>query len=384
VSGIATAPIVAAGAGNIVATGGGNVIQAGPAAIVATGGGNVIGGNSSSIVAQGAGNRRLLADEDLLELPVAGAMAFARDPSTLALVPGLLPVRTDEHGAFRFSGVPAGTTVLVEVVFVGKDRKAARLLAMAKGEPAGAKPVTVSTASTLAAAQLCKAAEAGGDQGQISLMERPAIDGMVEAIQAVLATDAANMRKATSALAMAVPEAGDVQVKAQETDAFYQAATDQALALVKLDPALKAKADEANQALTQPLTDAQKQAVNVLKPVAVPSVATNLTTALASTLGSVVATPTPAPTTTTTAYVAPSAAASTSTSTTTSANATSSPATSTATPTPTAATPTPAPTATPPISVTVSTATATPLLTVSIAPIITLPTPSPIIKLPLL
>ncbi|MDB5098728.1 MAG: hypothetical protein JWM80_3149 [Cyanobacteria bacterium RYN_339] len=272
VSGIARAPIVAAGAGNIVAAGAGNVIQAGSTAIVAQGGGNLVAQGGGNIVAAGAGNYRIEAtDDDLQELPLVGATVFARDARTLELVPGLAPVRTDGEGAFRFSGVPAGTTVLIEVMFVGKDRKAARMTALAKAEAPGGKRMAVSTATTLVCAQVVKSAKAGGDKGQIELMARAALDEMADAMQTALAADAGAMREATKAVALEVPKEGDVTVERTATSATYQPASDQADTLTRKDARLQARVKEVADRLAAPLDEAQEKAIALLRPLVRPT-----------------------------------------------------------------------------------------------------------------
>ncbi len=210
-------PIVAAGGLNLVARGGGHILEANGRKMVAAGGGNIVGNHGGQIIAAGGMNDNgktggivaagglnyallLVVDDDLAEVPVAGATVFLRDALTLAVVADVAPTTTDEAGAFTFTDVPLDSTYVVEAIALGESGDGVRLTAVARAlaNDAPRSPVAVTVASTLVAARVAETTEER--RGGVYALEPGAVADAVQAVHDQLKGDRVELRDAAKGL----------------------------------------------------------------------------------------------------------------------------------------------------------------------------------------
>jgi hypothetical protein len=236
-SGVARAPVALAGVQSVRD----GVLVGAAGKIISNDGASLITNDGGGLISNDGGSLRLLAAEDLAELPLANAVAIARDARTLKQLTYVKPAATDAQGRFNLKGLPAGVTVLVEILFVGQQGKALRVTTLAHVE-AGTKPLAVGLASTLATAALTKAKT----EGQIYLLKQQDIERTAQAMAGAMAKDEAHHAEAAAALAVPVDAKGAMVVAVEVPVAPLAPMTQQAEALASADPAL---AQQVNQQL---------------------------------------------------------------------------------------------------------------------------------------
>ncbi|MDB5100000.1 MAG: hypothetical protein JWM80_4421 [Cyanobacteria bacterium RYN_339] len=252
-AGVARAPVALAGAESVKD----GVLVGSAGKVISNDGASVISNDGASLITNdGAGLRLLAAEGDMAELPLAGAVAVARDARTLRLLPYVKPAATDAQGKFTLKGLPAGVTVLVEVLFVGRQGKALRVTSLVHVEQT-AKPLAVGLASTLATAALTK----GKSNGQIYLMKQADIENTAAAMEGAMDKDQAHRREAATALALPVDAKGDVVMSQDAPVAPAASMAAQADALGKADPAVAQQVNQRLDVLDKPVAEDQKQLI---------------------------------------------------------------------------------------------------------------------------
>jgi hypothetical protein len=121
--------------------------------------------------------------QQLAERPLAHAQVVLADVAGNP-VPGVKPVMTDAQGKFRFERVPAGITYVVQAV-ARKGGKVAHIKGLAE---AGAAPVALDAATTLATSDVLKARPAQRVPQRMDLAE---FQGLARKMAEVIAQEAA-------------------------------------------------------------------------------------------------------------------------------------------------------------------------------------------------
>lgn len=212
----------------IVAAGGGNVIAAGS--------GNLIGQAGGNVIAAGSGNLTPRAVLALAESPLAGAEVYLADAAGKQ-IPGLQTTRTDAQGRYQLFNVPKGYTFVISVrVKTAAGREAAlQTLARPADRSVQANVSTATTVLTAAAvngqadlgaldtakfaAAAAQASARLGAQGTVDLADRaqllatldrmqqadPALKPLVAAVRASLQDTSVSLEALKKQLASRLP-----------------------------------------------------------------------------------------------------------------------------------------------------------------------------------
>jgi hypothetical protein len=224
-SGSVTAPA------GVVAAGGGNVIAAGS--------GNLIGQAGGNVIAAGSGNLTSRVVLGLAESPLAGAEVFLADAAGKP-IPGLQTTRTDAQGRYQLFNVPKGYTFVISVRVKTAAGKDAALQTLTR--PAGRSVMAdVSTATTvLTAAAVNGQADLGAlDSAKFAAAAAQARTRMGDAAtldladRAQLLAEVDRMQQADPALK---PMVAAVRASLQDTSVSLEALKKQLAARQPSDP----------------------------------------------------------------------------------------------------------------------------------------------------
>lgn len=191
--------------------------------------------------------------QQLAERPLAHAQVLLADMDGNP-VPGLKPVMTDAQGKFRFERVPAGITYVVQAV-ARKGGKVAHIKGLAE---AGAAPVALDAATTLATSDVLKARPA---QRVPQRMDLAAFQGLARKMAEVIAQEDAVIDLADEAKLQRLAAEARKKLHAQEALDALEAKKKERQAQYELEIQAKRKREAALAATTRKMPPVDSPAV---------------------------------------------------------------------------------------------------------------------------